>query len=77
MCFQFCSMNPETAVMFTRGHFNQVVFAVCSIGINVDGTPVANCTVLDLLFIKKMGLRDRTIIFRIRKLRKLFLLIEN
>ena len=23
-----CSMNPETAVTFTRGHFNKVVFAV-------------------------------------------------
>ena len=23
-----CSMNPETAVTFTRGHFNRVVFAV-------------------------------------------------
>ena len=23
-----CSMNPETAVTCTRGHFNQVVFAV-------------------------------------------------
>ena len=23
-----CSMNPETAVTFTRGHFNQAVFAV-------------------------------------------------
>ena len=22
----FCSMNPETAVTFTHGHFNQVVF---------------------------------------------------
>jgi len=24
-----CSMNPETAVTFTYGHFNKVVFAVC------------------------------------------------
>ena len=23
-----CSMNPETAVTFTHGHFNKVVFAV-------------------------------------------------
>ena len=23
-----CSMNPETAVTFTCGHFNKVVFAV-------------------------------------------------
>ena len=23
-----CSMNPETVVTFTHGHFNQVVFAV-------------------------------------------------
>ena len=26
-----CSMNPETAVTFTRGHFNQAVFAVYKI----------------------------------------------
>ena len=25
-----CSMNPETVVTFTHGHFNQVVFAVCT-----------------------------------------------
>ena len=23
-----CSMNPETAVTFTHGHFNKVVFAI-------------------------------------------------
>ena len=23
-----CSMDPETVVTFTRGHFNKVVFAV-------------------------------------------------
>ena len=26
--FIFCSMSSETAVIFTGGHFNQVVFAV-------------------------------------------------
>ena len=27
--FFFCSMSSETAVIFTGGHFNQAVFAVC------------------------------------------------
>ena len=29
-----CSMNPETVVTCTCGHFNQVVFAVCMHDIN-------------------------------------------
>jgi len=28
VCFFTCSMEPDTVVTFTRGHFKQVVFAV-------------------------------------------------
>ena len=30
-----CSMNYETAVTFTYGHFNKVVFAVHALRVNI------------------------------------------
>ena len=33
--FWFCSINPETAVTFTRDHYNQVVFAVKRLSVSV------------------------------------------
>ena len=38
-----CSMNPETAVTFTRGHFNQVLFAV--IYVTVSAAFLLRCVV--------------------------------
>ena len=52
MIIVFMSMNPETAVTFTCGHFNKVVFAVCrsfTFGMKILKRKPANWTKLTSL----------------------------